>query len=186
MPFTCSPEALVQLFVEEKNKFENIALSYMKDYALAFDIVQDALVAMLERERVFASRRDCVAYIKVVIRNNAVDELRKYARVQLYDNMNDISASMDEDMAYTESRLTLLRFLERYPPEMQEAFVLHVLDRVPSRLLAEEMHISHEVIRRRFSRMKRELLAQSDAKTIYFLCLLFLLSHFGAAKPFIR
>ena len=71
--------------------------------------------------------------------------------------------------------MCLRSLIKDYPYSIREAFVLHLLDGVPSRILARELGIKHDTLRRQFSRIKKRLLEISP--TIKKDLLLLLMSH---------
>jgi RNA polymerase sigma factor (sigma-70 family) len=173
MPFLATNEASAQLFIGLHRVLEDLALTYVNDREQAIDIVQDMILVMLERERTFENKASCVCYMKQIVRNKAKNYLRKTAAIELRESMNVITEETDsfDDI---DSRLCLQRLLLKYPAEIREAFICHVIDGDPSRILAEQLNISPDTLRRQFSRMKQDLLRKASSlgkKTLLLLIL---------------
>lgn len=75
-----------------------------------------------------------------------------------------------------EVKMCLRGLIKDYPYRIREAFVLHLLDEIPSHILARDLGIKHGTLRRQFSRIKRRLLELSPTIKKDLLLLL-LMSH---------
>jgi RNA polymerase sigma factor (sigma-70 family) len=174
MPFVATNEASAQLFIKSHRVLEDLALTYVNDREQAIDIVQDMILVMLERERTFESKASCVCYMKQIVRNKAKNYLRKTAAIELWESMNEITMEDINSFDDVDSKLCLQRLLLKYPAEIREAFICHVINGDPSRILAEQLNISPDTLRRQFSRMKQDLLRKASSlgkKTLLLLIL---------------
>ncbi len=175
MAFTTTGEIITQLFLRVHRTLENLALTYVNNREQAIDIVQDTVLIMLEKERTFESEASCVCYMKQIVRNQAKNFLRNNADTELWETLDDIKIEDIDHYDIVESKLTLQQLLLKYPPEIREAFIIHVIDGEPSRVLAEQLNIKHDTLRRQFTRMKQELLDtysnKMSKKTLFLLLL---------------
>ena len=175
MAFTTTGEIITQLFLRVHRTLENLALTYVNNREQAIDIVQDTVLIMLEKERTFESEASCVCYMKQIVRNQAKNFLRNNADTELWETLDDVKIEDIDHYDIVESKLTLQQLLLKYPPEIREAFIIHVIDGEPSRVLAEQLNIKHDTLRRQFTRMKQELLDtysnKMNKKTLFLLLL---------------
>ncbi len=175
MPFIATGENVTQLFMRVHRALENLALTYVRNREQAIDIVQDTILIMLEKERTFESEASCVCYMKQIARNLSKNYLRKTADMELWETLDDVRIEEIDQYDIVESKLTLQRLLLKYPPEIREAFIVHVIDGEPSRVLAEQLNLKHDTLRRQFSRMKQELIdtysSKINKKTLFLLLL---------------
>ena len=175
MPFIATGENVTQLFMRVHRALENLTLTYVRNREQAIDIVQDTILIMLEKERTFESEASCVCYMKQIVRNLSKNYLRKTADMELWETLDDVRIEEIDQYDIVESKLTLQRLLLKYPPEIREAFIVHVIDGEPSRVLAEQLNLKHDTLRRQFSRMKQELLDtysnKINRKTLFLLLL---------------
>ncbi len=175
MAFVTTGEVITQLFLRVHRTLENLALTYVNNREQAVDIVQDTVLIMLEKERTFESEASCVCYMKQIVRNQAKNFLRDNADMELWETLDDVRLEDIDQYDIVESKLTLQQLLLKYPPEIREAFIIHVIDGEPSRVLAEQLDIKHDTLRRQFTRMKQELLdtysKKLNKKTLFLLLL---------------
>ena len=175
MAFVTTGEVITQLFLRVHRTLENLALTYVNNREQAVDIVQDTVLIMLEKERTFESEASCVCYMKQIVRNQAKNFLRDNADMELWETLDDVRLEDIDQYDIVESKLTLQQLLIKYPPEIREAFIIHVIDGEPSRVLAEQLDIKHDTLRRQFTRMKQELLdtysKKLNKKTLFLLLL---------------
>jgi len=156
------PEDIAILYLSKKKLLLNIARTYLKNEEQAVNLVADVIVKMLEKERVFPNEQACLSYMKEIVRNGAKNALRKKREMLLWENatmeslINKIEEQQDE-YEHINIKLFIQKLVEEYPYKIREAFVLHVLDGIPSSILAREMGIKHDTLRRQFTRMKKRL-----------------------------
>lgn len=174
MAFISSSQVISQLFIKVRRSLENTAMTYVGNSDHATDIVQDVIVIMLEKERTFESEASCVCYMKQIVRNRAKNYLRNNAGVDLWETMDDLNVEDLDPYDLVDAKLSLQRFLLKYPLDIREAFIRHVIDGETSKDLAEQLDMNHDTLRRQFSRMKQELLqnAQKINKNTLFLLIL--------------
>ena len=149
-------------------------MTYVGNNDQATDIVQDVIVIMLEKERTFESEASCVCYMKQIVRNRAKNYLRDNSGIDLWETMDDMNVADIDPYDLVDAKLSLQRFLLKYPLDIREAFIRHVIDGETSKDLAEQLDMSHDTLRRQFSRMKQELLQNSKKlnRTTLFLLIL--------------
>ncbi len=172
--FVSESNAITKLFLRVRKSLENTAMTYVGNSEQATDIVQDVIVIMLEKERTFESIGSCVCYMKQIVRNRAKNLLRDNSRADLYENLDDMSIADLDPYDLVDAKLSLQRLLMKYPEHIREAFIMHVIDGETSKDLAQQLEISHDTLRRQFSRMKQELLQKSssmDKKSLFLLIL---------------
>jgi len=174
MSFIATGEAVAQLFLQVHRSLENLAMTYVNDRDQAIDVVQDVIVVLLEKELTFESKAACVSYMKQIVRSRSKNYLRKNSGIDLMETFDDIGDPRNEDFDVVDSKLLLRRLLQKYPPEIQDAFIAHVLDGETSHVLAERLGIKPDTLRRQFTRIKQELVKNSEIiskKTLLFLIL---------------
>ena len=171
------PDEIATLFLAKRKILLSIARTYFNNEEQAENLVANVIVTMLEKERVFPNEEACMFYMKQIVRNAAKNILRKGDAMLLWDGsdietMTDNLQQEQDPFDTAETNIVLRQFIASYSYELREAFVFHVLDGVPSRILATEMGIKHDTLRRQFSRMKKQLSAVAPSMRKEFLLLL--------------
>ena len=97
------------------------------------NVVENVIVVMLEKKRIFPNEVACLAYMKTIIRNSAKNVLRKSDEILMWERYEKEralgeNAWIDEEFDNIEIKEYLKKLIEEYPYEIREAFVLHVLD----------------------------------------------------------
>lgn len=174
-------EEIAEIYLSKKKILLNIALTYLRNEEHAVDLVANVIVTMLEKERTFPNEETCLAYMKQIVRNGAKNILRKNEEMLLWEGM-DIETLKNEieqennPYEEIEVKMCLKGLINDYPYRIREAFVLHLLDGIPSHMLARDLGMKHDTLRRQFSRIKRRLLELSPTIKKDLLLLL-LMSH---------
>lgn len=113
----CGDEAAFALLIERhRANAERYAASLLKDSDAAKDIVQLSFAKVYALRRQYQDRFSFTTYLYTLIRNSAIDELRRRKRRALPPPLPDIQAETPEE-AYlrTESAACLLAAMEALP-----------------------------------------------------------------------
>ena len=62
-------EEIAQIFIRNKKSLLQTAYTFSVSTEAAQDLLGDAILAVLERDLVFASERSCIGYLRTTIRN---------------------------------------------------------------------------------------------------------------------
>lgn len=168
------PDEIAGVYLSKKKILPSIALTYLRNEEQAVDLVANVIVTMLEKERTFPNEETCLAYMKQIVRNGAKNILRKNDEMLLWEGM-DIETLKNEieqennPYEIIEVKMCLRSLIKEYPYDIKEAFVRHLLDGIPSHILARELGMKHDTLRRQFSRIKKRLSGISQQlKKIYY------------------
>jgi RNA polymerase sigma-70 factor (ECF subfamily) len=157
------PDLIADLYQEHRHALHALALTLLRDSALAEDAVHDGVQSMLSRQR--APEGDPVAYLFVVVRNAALDLARR-RRVRLASGDTDglfdprqpdpLLRAGDADAARR-----LREAIEDLSPEQQEVIVLRTLGRLGFEQIATVTGAPFGTVAARYSRaiaaLRREL-----------------------------
>ena len=184
MPEIKDKEEIAQIFVKNKKHLLHTAYTFSLTTDAAQDLLSDAILAVLERDLVFASEKSCLCYIKTVIRNKAINAAaRKYKIEPMEDGDMDAIAFQtfhaDSPIRDVETHLVLQSLLQQYTAQTREAFILYLLDDIPISVLAKQFHIKPATLRRQFSRMQERLRKLPEETKKKILLLLLVLSAMG-------
>ena len=177
-------EEIAQIFIRNKKSLLQTAYTFSVSTEAAQDLLGDAILAVLERDLVFASERSCIGYLRTTIRNKAINAaMRKYA-IESMDEENLEAAAftiLHDNLPQqdVEARMVLQSLLQQYSPQIREAFILYILDDIPVSELAKQYHIKPATLRRQFSRMQARLRNLPEESKKQILMFLFMLSGMG-------
>ena len=117
------------------------------DAGLAEELTQQTFVAALRRPESFAGRADAVTWLIGIARHKLADHVRGAQRDRRHLRVvGEWQSSRADDSAWTAANLRgdIAKALDALPPEQRLALVLHVVDDLPVRAVAEHMRRSQD------------------------------------------
>lgn len=196
-----SSDEFGKFFSEYRERFVNIAFSYVRDADAAQDIVMDSFVYLWERRRELTSETNIKGYVYCCVRNRctsylrsrlthlkAHDELSENAQWQIQAGLNALS---DEDISnklfHKEVIAIFRQELEKMPPRTREIFLASREEGMTYQQISERLSIP---VRRVTSEIQTALhLLRLSLKDYLPLLLLLLLAadpsgeHIGPQPP---
>ncbi len=145
-----------EIYSANAKRFYAIAFSKLKSGDDAEDAVQEAFLRIAKKpEKFFAISEDKrVAYIDVIVRNVALDMLKKRARTENAELCGDVEdpAPLPEDIVLGEEMSgRLIDFILSMPEARRQAVILKVRHNMNSSEIAEALGISEAAARKRLS-----------------------------------
>lgn len=144
-----------KLYTENRNRFLGIAYSRLNNRADAEEAVQEAFLRISAKPDTFFRVPDNkkVAFVDIVIRNVAIETVRKKAhfpQVELDEDIPD-SMSVEEQVIGEISYEKLADFVRNMPETLKSALTLRINFDVPNTEIAELLGISYSAAKRRIS-----------------------------------
>lgn len=136
------------------NDFLAFAKSLTKDYNEAFDLVQDAYVAALEREEMFKVMNEyqIKGWFFTTIKNKNIDNIRKRSRLN-YQWEVDIFTREDS----FEEQVVMESLLEKLPQNLRNAVVLRYKMNLNSTEIGEKLNLPPSTVRSQLSKALKTL-----------------------------
>jgi RNA polymerase sigma-70 factor (ECF subfamily) len=131
------------------------------DAGLAEELTQQTFIAALRRPESFEGRAETVTWLIGIARHKLVDYFRGAERDRRNVRVVEESAAESPDAAWTAASLRdeIGDALDTLPPDQRLALVLHVVDGLPVRAVAQELGRSEDatesLIRRARSAFRR-------------------------------
>lgn len=131
------------------NDFLSFAKSITKNYDEAFDLVQDAYLAALEREEMFEFMNEyqIKGWFFTTIKNKNIDNIRKKSRLD-YQFELDIIAKEDS----FEERIAVESLLEKLPRNLRDIVILRYMMNLNSTEIGEKLNIPPSTVRSQLSK----------------------------------
>lgn len=119
-------EALERLVREYSDALVRFAYCYVKDSAIAEDVMEDAFAALIVKRRPFNDADNLRAYLYKIVRNKCVDYLRLHKkRVSLSDvDRVLVGAETETALLRRENSRTVYKALQKLPPQYREVLYL--------------------------------------------------------------
>jgi RNA polymerase sigma-70 factor (ECF subfamily) len=160
-------QAVVETFSQEADRILATLISTVRDFELAEDALQDAMLVALERWPIDGIPRNPGAWITTTARRKAIDRLRRtttLARKQvllqeLVEQEEQRGAAEMEDTMIPDERLKLM-FTCCHPAlalEAQVALTLHTLGRLSTTEIANAFLVPDPTMAQRLVRAKRKI-----------------------------
>ena len=151
-----SQKALYVLFAP---KMYSVCLRYVKNTDDAKDIMQDGFMKVYTSIQKFRSEGSLEGWVKRIITNTALNQIRKNNSFQqsLEINLEDISDTFTDE-EYDEVEFTedeLLEQIDLLPEQYRIIFNLYCFEEYSHKMIAEQLSISVEASRVRLTRARK-------------------------------
>ena len=165
------PRALNDLFTQYAPRMLMVCSRYMSDRDDAKDILQRGFIKVFENLEKFKRQGSFEGWIRRIMVNEALNELKKRSRIQYCNDTILQTLSTEENESLKESEFEpseLLRVLNALPPDFRSVFNLHCFEELSHKQIAEELNIKVETSRSRLKRarilLKEQLLQLRQLK----------------------
>ncbi|CAM3983876.1 RNA polymerase sigma factor [Saccharibacillus endophyticus] len=161
-------EGMQELIYNEYYDLAYGAVFYIvRDHAAAEDVIQEAFLKLIGRRPEFENESKFFAWLKVVTRNSAINDLRKNKRhrnhVEADSVLNHIEAKQDAG-ASTEKTVevrmmeeAILRHLEEMKPEYRAIILYRWKYGMSYKEIADSLGTSEDIIRQRLFRARENM-----------------------------
>lgn len=164
---------LFDVYEKNYNLLLKKAVSILGNLHDAEDVLQDLAIIIMEKEYKFIDVRNHKAFLATVLKNLSIDYIRRQT------NRPTISGSEYLDKSFVgttesftetiENRELLDEILLEFPPEIKEAFVLHVLEGYSIKEIALKMGMEANTLTQKLKRIKVKITQKYLLFTIYLL-----------------
>ena len=136
---------LVEIYGDSLVRF---AYCYVKDSAIAEDIMEDAFALYIAKNLAFESKEQVRCWLYKTVRSRAVDYLRCHKREISLDDVSQVLSVPDvfEDMVKREQKEILYRSMQKLPQQYRVALQLHYFDEFPIEQICKIMKKSHKQV----------------------------------------
>lgn len=123
-------ETLEMLVEDYSDALVRYAYTYVRNAAVAEDIMEDAFAAYLVKKVEFATKEQIRCWLYKAVRSRAVDYLRRHKREVSLEDMEAVLHTPDitEDLIARERNAALYRSLQNLPWQYRAVLQLHYLD----------------------------------------------------------
>ena len=160
-----SMEQLIALYRHEYAYYRAIAYNVLGNRQDAEDVMQRVMIRLLERPEILQKVERPKPFLSRCVRNEAISLLRKKRSspipivIPIVEDMAGHSSFVYHEKGYdrTLDRLSVKIYIQKMPPEIQEAFISHVLDGYTVKELARELDMKPSVLNNWFRKIKFKL-----------------------------
>lgn len=143
-------ERLALLYRERAPALQRRIRARLRSSEEASDIVQDAFARLLAAGARQVLRQP-EAFLNRIVRNLLIDRARRGASQALHMPIDDANAPMvrptqEDAIELEEMRMRYREAVDALPERMREVFVLHRVDGLSYRAIAERLEISHRTV----------------------------------------
>ncbi len=145
---------------------------YVKDTALAEDIVQEGMIKAIQQFSSFKGKGNLTAWLKRIVINEALMHIRKSkiniieTTNELTDNSNTSNTSYDDELIQQDFSINeLLEAIDSLPASYRTVFNLYVLDEYKHSEIADLLHISVNTSKSQLMRARLNLQAKLKVMT---------------------
>ncbi|MFA7367905.1 MAG: sigma-70 family RNA polymerase sigma factor [Bacilli bacterium] len=160
-------DALDHIYEETKNLVFSICLSYMQDYMLAEDMMQDTYIRVRKYIEKYKHNTNPKAWISKIAKNTCLNEIKKRKRINLVSDVYDMDDISDERKERTPLLDIALKILK---PKELLILLPHIIDNKKLVDIAKELNIPEGTVRWKYSNSLskiRKYLERSNLDEIY-------------------
>jgi len=155
-------KAQVLLYILYYKAMFNTAIRILNDQAKAEDVMQDAFLEAFRQIESFRSESSFGAWLKRIVINKSIDEIRKAKEIVSIDEMELEIADQNEDENYLQVLSTrveeIRKAIHALPDSYRIILSLHLLEGFDHEEITQILNISYNLSRTRYSRARKKLL----------------------------
>ena len=151
MSNTPEPITFNQLFTDYKGRFTRFAQTYVRNTAVAEDIVIDSLVYYWENRQRLDENTNIPAYVLTVIKHKCLNHLQQQ---QIH---KDIEACNPNELFNAEAMEIVNRTLAKLPARTREIFIMSRMKNMSHKEIAAKLDITTKGVEFHISKALKEL-----------------------------
>ncbi len=155
-------KAQVQVYKLYYKAMFNTAIRILNDQAKAEDVMQDAFLEAFRQIESYRSESSFGAWLKRIVINKSIDEIRKAKEIVSIDEMELEIADQNEDENYLQVLSTrveeIRKAIHALPDSYRIILSLHLLEGFDHEEITQILNISYNLSRTRYSRARKKLL----------------------------
>jgi len=136
-----------------------VAMRYIKDKERAEDVLQDGFIKVFKNIYRFEHKGSLEGWIRRIIVNTALDQLRKYKKEQTNIELDDVSFELVQK-SDAEERLqaeVLMEIIQQLPDGYRIVFNMFAIEGYSHKEIADELNITESTSKSQYSRAKSVL-----------------------------
>jgi len=148
------------LYRKFAKKMYGICLSYAGERELAQDILQDSYIKILKNIADFKSDGSLEGWIRRIVTNTAIDNLRQKSRLQKYISEKDEIIQETEEVTGLENLQTedILNQVAKLPDGARVVFNLYAIEGYTHKEIAQRLEITEGTSKSQFNRARKLLM----------------------------
>ena len=159
-----NPKAQQKLFEKYAPKMMTVALRYVKNTQEAEDILQDGFVKIFSKIKDFQSEGSFEGWIRRIIVNCALDQLRKNKKFQQDVAVEDVDFRIRQDAFIEEGLMAedLLKLIQEMPDGYKVVFNMFAIEGYSHKDIADTLGISENTSKSQYSRARQYMRNQLE------------------------
>jgi len=148
------------LYRKYARKMYGICMSYAGNRDMAQDMLQDAFIKVFSNIKKFKMEGSLEGWIRRIVSNTAVDQLRKQTRDYRFivDTDEETEEAYEPDVLEKLKAQDVLDIVAELPDGARMIFNLHVLEGYTHKEIAKKMNISQGTSKSQFNRARKMLM----------------------------
>ncbi len=142
-------DALEILFKRYYESLCNFANTYLQDFELTEDIVNDVFILLWDKRKRINIKSNFKSYLFTITKNTIFEYLRKNKiYFEKLDSIKDFSSPNEliEELDKMEIKQIIKFLLDKIPPKSRRVFLMHRMDKLKYKEIAEVLNISIKTV----------------------------------------
>lgn len=147
------------LYERFASKMMGVCLRYCRDKSEAKDILQEGFIKVFENIDSFKGTGSLEGWVRRVIVNKALDNIRKNKKMRHSVNVDDVSYQLPKHDHIEEKMMAddLLKLVQQLPDGFRTVFNLYAIEGYSHKEIADKLEISENTSKSQYSRARAHL-----------------------------
>lgn len=150
-------DALHTLYENVASNIYGFALSITKNTHDAEDVLQETILMVYRKAADYRSKGKPMAWIFTIARNFALMKLREHSKTTSLEDTQILNSAEFSDIESAEQRMTLQAVLQALDSQEQQIVMLHAVEGMKNREIAEIMHLPLNTVLSKYHRALKKL-----------------------------
>ncbi len=129
------------------------AMQFVRDKAVAEDIVQELFVNLFEKKETFQSKTLSKSYLYKAVHNRCINhnkyqKLRKEINPVIQESMSQVPEDPLQLSAFIEFQDKFLQVLEELPPKSRQVFEMNKMEGIKNQEIADSLKLSKRTVQK--------------------------------------
>ncbi len=141
----------------ERGKLYRLALSWVKDRAIAEDVLQNVFEKSFSRQKDLSAHQNLAGWLVLSLKNEVLMHFRKNKRLESLDSGHDIPQEETQEVDANDSIKKMLNLLAELPEKQRDVFQLREVEGLDYAEIAAYLDISLDQVKVNLHRSRKKI-----------------------------
>ncbi|MDN3204925.1 RNA polymerase sigma factor [Algoriphagus sediminis] len=141
----------------QRGKLYRLAYFWVKDRALAEDLLQNVFEKSVEKEAELKEHPNPVGWLMTSLKNEALMHFRQSKRIETIQAVEDVMEVSEEDSDATERVQRVMKLVQGLPEKQREIFQLREVEGLTYEEIASYLEVSEDQVKVNLHRARKSI-----------------------------